>query len=447
MIPETKGEVVYARFGRRVRKLKTKSAPRVLLLQGPVGPFFNQLQYQLDDAGYDAWRICFTPGDRIYASRKKRITYSAGLDDWPGWLDQFLADSAVDCIVLFGCERPVHARAIKIAKRRGIPVVSLEEGYIRPGFITVENGGNNRRSPLAASIPPENFVPTNTVKSHKLSKSSFSRMCWLGFSYYLANFLSSPRERRTFHKNRALLSEAFCWTRNLVRKIAHQGRNFATIERLLEHHDKKYFVVPLQVSDDSQLRAAARGWTTEKLIIAAISSFANHAGSDTHLVFKIHPLERGHTSDHVLIKSIAQLHNVRDRVDIIDTGSVGLLVRHAAGMITINSTSGLSAVAHGIPLLVTGEAIYSNTPFSHTASTAKDFDTFWTQSSGPDRVKSQQYLSWLRERCLIPGDLYAHEGVGVAIPAVIGKVALALRDNKADIRLRENGEFDLLKRA
>jgi len=136
--------IVYASFGRRARKLKVKSTPRVLLLQGPVGPFFKSLQNSLNENGFDAWRICFTAGDKLYSNKNKRITFSEGLNEWPSWLDQLLSYSDIDCIVLFGCERPIHSLAIKIARKRNIPVVSLEEGYIRPGFITVEHGGNNR---------------------------------------------------------------------------------------------------------------------------------------------------------------------------------------------------------------------------------------------------------------------------------------------------------------
>lgn len=162
-----RGNVITARFGRKARKLETKSSRRILLLQGPVGPFFDELQTALENDGYDAWRICFTAGDRFFSKRNKRITFSQGLDQWPGWFDQFLAYSDVDCIVLFGCERPIHSVARDLAKKRNIPVVSLEEGYIRPGYVTIERGGNNRFSPLAGKLPPKNFDPTTVKRKQK----------------------------------------------------------------------------------------------------------------------------------------------------------------------------------------------------------------------------------------------------------------------------------------
>lgn len=433
---KTKGRIVYARFGRRARKLTSKSTPRVLLLQGPVGPFFQQLQTKLNESGYDAWRLCFTSGDRLFSNRHKRITYNQGMSEWPSWLEQFLTYSDIDCIVLFGCERPVHKLAIHVAQRRNIQVVSMEEGYIRPGYVTVEYGGNNRMSPLAGSLPPIDFEPSSCLKKTKSASKSFSKMCWYGFRYYSYNFLSGFNQRATFHKNRSLTGESFCWTRNLFRKVAHQGLNFGTVERLLEHYDKKYFVVPLQVSDDSQLRSAAKGWTNEKMILAAISSFASHAQDETRLVFKIHPLDRGHSTHAKLIRSIATLHKIADRIDIIDTGSLGLLVRHSAGMLTINSTSGLSAIAHAIPLLVFGEAIYSDTPFAYRALRKEEIHSFWRNTHAPDRSLCGKYIAWLRENCLKPGDFYDNEGILAAIDGVMEKIAAITPTNN-----KFNGEL------
>ena len=63
-------------------------------------------------------------------------------DEWTNWLHQFLAFGDFDTIVLFGSERPAHAIARTIAAEIGIDVISSEEGYVRPGFVTVETGGN-----------------------------------------------------------------------------------------------------------------------------------------------------------------------------------------------------------------------------------------------------------------------------------------------------------------
>lgn len=435
-------KVIYAHFGSKSHKLSTKISPRILLLQGPVGPFYKHLQLMLGSNDYDTWQMCFTAGDRVFSNRTKRIPFSEGLDQWSSWFDQFLTYSQVDCIVLFGCERPIHRIAIDLAKTRGVPVISLEEGYIRPGYVTIERGGNNRLSPLAGLMPPDDFECTQPKQIPNDMLNSFTRMCWYGLIYYLFNIASSLRQRETFHKNRSLGKEAYFWSRNLARKIINQGQNFKTIEKLLEHHEKKYFVIPLQVSDDTQLQNAAKGWTNDKLISATISSFTRYVSKNVRLVFKIHPLERGHSNNKKLIKLLSNLHNVTDRVDVIETGSLGLLVKHSIGMITINSTSGLSAIAHAVPLLVMGEAIYTNTIFAKSAIDKNDLDEFWNNNVFSDRVKSGRYLSWLRENSLKAGDFYSREGIEIASKGVMVAIESVLRDKVKKIDTNANRKMD-----
>jgi capsular polysaccharide export protein len=194
-------------------------------------------------------------------------------------------------------------------------------------------------------------------------------------------------------------------------------RNFTTIEKLLEHHHARYFVVPLQVPSDTQLLAPARGWNNPKLIMAVLHSFARSAPKEHRLVFKIHPMERGHSNDHRHIYESAKLLEIEHRVDVLDTGSLGLLTRHSAGMITINSTSGLSAIAHGVPLLVLGEALYSNDELAVCAGPTPNFDEFWHGAPIADAELRSRYLTWIKASCLKPGDFYAPDGL---LPACEG---------------------------
>src|SRR5690606_27578819 len=195
--------------------------------------------------------------------------------------------------------------------------------------------------------------------------------------------------------------------------------NFATVERLLEHHDKRYYLVPLQVSADTQLGRAALGWSNARLIMETLHSFAASAPPTHRLVFKIHPLERGHSNDRHLAMQVARMLGVEKRVDVIDTGSLGLLTRHCAGMITINSTSGLSAIYHGVPLMVVGQAFYANEALATCARGNPDFDAFWTGGHVADPQLRQTYLAWLRKVSLKAGDFYVREGMELACQGVL----------------------------
>lgn len=425
----SKGLMSLPFIGRARRVFPNKNSPRVVLLQGPVGNFFKRAQEHLNDSGFDAWRVCFNAGDRLYSRGEKSLNFSGTPDSWRDWFTEVLRENGFDAVVLFGADRIVHRVALECAENAGIAVLCLEEGYIRPGYVTMELGGNNWRSPIAGQLPPETFnSPRSEGPKAVLCAGSFSAMAWSAFQYFSVRALiSTPGERKLFHKHkRTLLSEGFYWFKNYYRKFAHVGRNYRVSERLLEHHDKRFFIVPLQVHDDTQLGRAANSWNNQKLILKTIVSFARNAPADHQLVFKIHPMERGHTRDWNFIRQVGALNDVKDRVHVLDGGSLSLLTRHSAGMITINSTSGLSALHHGVPLAVMGQALYRHQELAFCVERGMDLDRFWREGCvAPDSVR-QRYLSWIHHQCLVGGDFYAKDGIEAAIVAMREKIETAL---------------------
>ena len=434
--PERKqSRLIYLNLRRKRELFPSKSAPRVLLLQGPVGPFFRMAQALLNESGFDAWRVCFNIGDRLFAQRGKTLNFSGTAEGWDAWLAEMLSAHGFDFVVLFGCERQVHRVAIACCERLGVPVICLEEGYLRPGNITLEFGGNNWRSPLAGKLPPRSYSVRYADRRKGVAyPSSFSAMATYAFLYFsLRNLFSTASERKLFHKQkRTLVSEAFYWIKNYYRKFRNLNANYRCVEYLLEHHERKYFLIPLQVHDDSQLGLAAGSWNSQRLILKSIVSFARSAPASHQLVFKIHPLERGHSRDRQFIEQVSKLNDVADRVHIIDGGSLGLLTRNAAGVVTINSTSGLVAIHHGTPLAVMGQAIYRHPDLAFCVNKGIELDGFWNSKKvAPAKVRSR-YLSWLHEQCLQPGDFYAYEGMEVAIRALRDRLLEAVGRGRSE---------------
>ncbi|QRM56525.1 hypothetical protein [Sinorhizobium sp. BG8] len=415
--------LVHLNFRRRPsRKFPSKSELRVLLLQGPVGPFFKKAQAHLNANGFDAWRVCFNAGDRLFSRSEKTLNFSGSRDAWQAWFSEFVIENAFDYVVLFGCERVAHRVAIDCCHENGIPVLCLEEGYLRPGYVTMEFGGNNWRSPIAGQLAPEK-ISASSRDSGKVTAypSSFGAMATFAFLYFsVRGLFSTVSERKLFHKQkRTLVSEGFYWLKNYYRKFRNLGHNYRLVERLLEDHDNRYFLIPLQVHDDSQLGQAAGSWNNQKLILKSIVSFARNAPPGYQLVFKIHPMERGHSRDGHFIRQVSALNNVAERVHILDGGSMGLLTRHAAGMVTINSTSGLSAIFHGVPLAVMGHAIYRNPELAFCVRKGIELDEFWTGGKTASYEVRRNYLSWLTRESLQAGDFYVRDGMELATAAVL----------------------------
>src|SRR3546814_3203392 len=160
---------------------------------------------------------------------------------------------------------------------------------------------------------------------------SFRIMAFYAAVYYLVRALfSTPRQARLFHRRVSVCVEIACWIRNAWRRFVGQGRNFAGIQRLLEHYHQRYFLIPLQVAGDSQMGEPARGWNSARLIAETLSSFAKSARADYRLVFKLHPMDTENSTDRQFIMQTACALGLADRVDVIDIGSLGLPIGRAS---------------------------------------------------------------------------------------------------------------------
>ncbi|MEM9032418.1 MAG: capsule biosynthesis protein CapA, partial [Pseudomonadota bacterium] len=122
---------------------------KFLFLQGPHGPFFQQLAHALRRTGARCHRVGFNRGDRAFWRDRASYTWFTGPpDDWPREIDRLIRDLGVTDIVLYGDTRPVHAAAIRAATLSGVQAHIFEEGYLRPWWITYERGGANGHSPV-----------------------------------------------------------------------------------------------------------------------------------------------------------------------------------------------------------------------------------------------------------------------------------------------------------
>ena len=397
---------------------------KALLLQGPIGSFFRTLAQTLEESGCEAFQVAFNAGDLANARWRNTYCYNLGRDNWRNWFEQFLIEKEISVVIIFGCERYQHSVARELCAKLNIPVLALEEGYIRPGYITAEWGGNNWRSP-AADLPVKTILKTKrTEERSTIKRKNFGKIVWLGFLYYNIRALGRPYfSRAMYHKTRPIVPEALKWIRNYYRWLTGKKRNRETADALLGSLKGSFFFIPLQVSDDQQLTEAGEGWDNDKLIKRAVSSFLSHAPADTLLVFKLHPMERGHSNDLKRIQQFAARNNASHRILVIDDGPLGELVKVSRGMITINSTSGLSALLHQVPIAVLGKAIYRRPELATCIETQSDLDQFWTTAKACDPKIAEGFRNCLFNIALLPGDYYLDAHRQEAADEILQKIS------------------------
>lgn len=389
-------------------------APRnVLLLQGLMGPLFRRLGQSLRAAGHRVFKVNFNGGDRLFWRLPGGIDYRGTLDEWPAALDRLLTEKQITDVILFGDCRDHHMVATKVCRDRDIPVHVFEEGYIRPDWVTFEAGGVNGHSSLprdpawyleaAANLP--------AVEQHAPVPSSFRRRAIEGLAYNVADVLtrwyySNWNNHRPWHP----LVEGMGWLRKLRRRKERDLQSEALLARL-EASGARYFLFPLQLDSDAQIRLHSPFAGIAEAIKVVLSSFAAHAPAGTRLVIKEHPLDNGVRDWELISRDLARRFGVEDRVDYLPGGDIVPVAERSLGMVTVNSTSGTLGLSMGIPAVVLGTAIYDI-----AGITAQDgLDAFWQDPPTPDKATFDAFRRVLIERCLIRGGFFSNEGLDLVV--------------------------------
>ena len=129
--------------------LKISPAGRsFLFLQGMATRFFERLGQSLGERGHAVHRVNFNGGDRAFWRLPGAMDFCGRPEEWPNFLDGVVSDKAVSDVILFGDCRPLHRAAIRVAHARSLRVHVVEEGYLRPDWITFEEDGVNGYSTL-----------------------------------------------------------------------------------------------------------------------------------------------------------------------------------------------------------------------------------------------------------------------------------------------------------
>lgn len=379
------------------------SGKRVLLLQGPLGPFFRRLASDLNEAGAEVLKINFTGGDLLFSGGPSLI-FRQGLDKWGAFFENVLIKHRIDTVLLFGDCRPAHQLAHEIAARMGVEIGVFEEGYIRPDYVTLERYGVNGNSRIPRSFDFYLRSKTGAIPpARHVGNMFWHAACW-AVLYYLASALLWPLFHRYQHHRPLSILEGLPWIRSAWRKALYRRKERGAQQKLATELSKRFFLVPLQVHNDAQVHTHSDFESVEAFIGHVISSFARHAPAETVLVIKHHPMDRGYHDYASVIEQFAEDVGVAGRLMYIHDQHLPTLLDHARGVVLINSTVGLSALTHGTPLKCCGAALYDMEGLTFQQS----LDAFWEAAASfkLNRELFHQFLGYLIDTTQLNGSFY-----------------------------------------
>jgi len=373
----------------------------VLLLQGPLGPFNKHLTNALKAQGVAVYSIQFNGGDAFFSSPYGAVQYTGTLKNWPNFFTKFVRSNRIKTVLAYGDCRAYHREAKRICLLEDdVRYFAFEEGYLRPNYITLEEGGVNGYSPIKRSLV-EPYAPVHSPREEVEMGGNMLRRACYAMSYDAIATLSKIWFRHyQHHRPLTPIRTGLAWVRAYLRKQLYKFTqpDAATLVRRAP-----FFLVPLQVHNDAQIEFHSEFDGMEAFIEHVMSSFAA-SGCDAHLVFKHHPMDRGFTHYGALIKRLARGYNIESKVQYIHDQHLPTLLKHCKGVVTINSTTALQAFYHRAPVKALGDAFFDMEGLTYQGK----LDTFWLEPSGLDDDFSDQFKAYLLEHGQINGSFYCH---------------------------------------
>jgi capsular polysaccharide export protein len=388
-----------------------------LFLQGPPGPLFHRLAAVLRERDIYVHRVNICGGDRADWP-DKAVNFRQRFTDWPVFVDRFLRQEKITDILLFGDCRPFHVVARRIASMRGIRTHVLEEGYLRPHWMTFELEGVNAHSRLqreknwfleqARGLPDDDALPPVTA--------SFRRRARDATRHYTAVHLGAlayPHYRT--HRSVLPVVEGLGW---IWKYAVGRARERAAERVVADLSRKRFFLLPLQLSGDYQIRSHSPFPTMPAAAEYVLESFAAHAPPDAHLLVKTHPLDCSFFNWKKFVLRRARKLGVADRVHYADGGDLEELAAETAGMICVNSTSATLALQVDTPVCVLGEAIYKVPGLVFDGHV----DDFWIDPPPPEPGLYEAFRRVLLRECLIRGGLASESAVTTLVASMTEKL-------------------------
>jgi capsular polysaccharide export protein len=332
-----------------------------LFLQGVCSPFFSRLADRLASDGHYVSKINFNGGDTAYWGKKPAWSFRGRVNQFTSFLLEKFYSTGITDIVLFGDRRPLHIAAAELAKKHGIRVHVFEEGYFRPHWVTLERDGVNAHSllPRDPDWYRHNGSTLTNLPQPKQFSSPFRFRARHDLQYHFAS-IANPLLFPGYRTHSPFIAPVMYagYIKRFALRPMHERVDTAKINSLIASNIN-YYLLPLQLNSDAQIRDHSDFENMTAVIEYVMKSFAAHAPSDSRLVIKNHPLDTGLINYPRIIKKLEQSYGLDGRIDYLETGCLDLLVKHARGTITVNSTVGVVALQYNCPTITLSDPIYN----------------------------------------------------------------------------------------
>jgi capsular polysaccharide export protein len=314
---------------------------------------------------------------------------------------------------------------LDIAKLLGVHRYVIENGYLRPHWITFESDGVNAYSQMPRD---PDFYRAYAKKlrdqAHTTSDQPFKSLVFDHVRNTVSHFASAIAMSPYFGFNQKYYGDS------IVRQMVGYIKEYCLrktyseqhqAERVLAAHrggDRKIFTVLMQKPGDGQLVVHSRFGGNRKFVREVIESFARSAPKNAFLILKQHPLDYGRERCPRLARKLIKKHGLQDRAIYLRKTSIDICMDYSAGMVTVNSTGGLQALQKGLAVICMGPSVYGFQGMTFQGS----LDEFWSNGQPADPQVLAGYIGHLRDTSQLNGGFHSEEGRAILLPNFVQKL-------------------------
>ncbi|MCP4178853.1 MAG: capsular biosynthesis protein [bacterium] len=386
-----------------------------LFLQGMASSFFRRVGIHLVENNCRISRINFCIGDWIFWHGNECYNFRGKLSEWDNYIRQFMKDEKVSHIVLVGEQRKYHNTAIKFAKELGIHVIATDFGYLRPDWIAIEEDGMNGNSHIPKNIEEILLSNKDLPKANlkKIYSDSEFNMISRYFIYNfttLFDFIFFPNYIRSDmapNPVRGLLFSLKKW----IKLYCNKKKTMELTDRI-EAGKLKFFLYAMQLEHDFQIVSYSQYENLLTPLREIMQSYRDSCNKNFSLVIKNHPCDLGIKNWQKIISKLAREYNIEKFVHYVEGGtSLDKFLKHAKGLITVNSTSGLKALQLGCPVITLSSAVYNMEGITYQGK----LDDFWSNSQTPIKKNIDAFINVVASKFQVKGVFFKEPGMSNGI--------------------------------
>ena len=393
-----------------------------LFLQGHHSLFWVRLGDALKAAGHEVRKVRISGQDIVFWPRRGADFYNGSKAKWQGWLEAYMRREGVTDVLYYADRHPWNVDALAAAKAVGARPWTMEFGYLRPDWLTLEPeamGAFSRfpKDPAAirALDPGEGPDP---MSGETQFPSTFFDEAQADVGMYastVAFWWLFPHYRLDTRFD--MFSHYYHWLRTLATE-ARDERAARKVQAACEAPGADYTLVAMQVPHDYQIRGSSPYDDYRDMIREILESMARASPAGRRLVLKKHPLDQDYIGWKREVAAWVSELGLEGRVDLIRGGDLGAMIDHAKGVIMANSTVGMHCLRRGVPVLTLGEAVYDVPGLTHQ----EGIDSFWTNPAPVDRPFAAAFLRALAQEIQVKGSFFNRAGQARAIDEVVERL-------------------------